>query len=256
MANAEYLSGEAYTHIGQRVLGYEFLKKSYDRYQQLQSQSENPTAIARYFFRTLMELGDWYLLEKRYDESEATFSEMLEIAKQLVAVHPLDGEVHMDLSTAHERLGNVAKAVGEIEVAKHEYELSLESAIISAKSAPANERVQWDLSFSYQHMAEISLQTGELDVAAANADESVAIRRAVVEIDPDNGHRLRKLLHALKLVAQAEKRRGNVAKAEAAYEEALLFAERLPVHHKVAEIALLTVKLAECRPGYVVEPSN
>lgn len=256
LADAEYLLGEAYTHIGQRALGYEYLMKSYDRYQPLLKTDENPTDIRSEYFRDLMELGDWYILDKRYDEAKAKYVEMLEIAQQLVEYRPLDNHAHMDLSTAHERLGNVAKAVGEIDIAKHAYERSLEVAIVSAKSAPANELVQWDLSFGYQHMAEISLRSGELNIAASNAHKCADIRRPIIEADPENGHRLRKLLHALKLVAQAEKRRGNLSEAEAAYEDALTFAERLPVHQKGAEIASLTVKRAECRPGDVVEPSN
>ena len=246
LADAEVLSGEALSHTGERERGRVLLERACRRYRRLVSD-DSPPAQRIAYATACRELGDWHIHEKKFAEAETQYRLYLRLAQHLVAEFPLWIEPRMDLSTAHERMGDLWAAQDELAPSRREYELSLEVAQPLALAAPGNDQTLWEVSFSYQKVASASFRMGDLQRAEETAKECAQIRRRIVQSDPTNRHRVKKLLQTLQTLATVYRRRHIMEDAIVTYEEAIRLTEQLPTTERTAVRAELHNRIAQCR---------
>lgn len=110
--------------------------------------------------------------------------------------HVLVGFCCVILKHLLERLGNLNGALS-----LHLESLSLAES--SAKYAPNNEKVQWELSFGYQHVADCYLRLEKNEEARDYASQCIEIRQSLANRDHENSQLHAKLLHNLKTLALA-----------------------------------------------------
>ncbi|QDT43006.1 Serine/threonine-protein kinase PknB [Gimesia alba] len=196
----------------------------------LLDQFPDDTFVRVEYVYALQVLGDSFMQQKKYTVAEECFQEMKSHMLQLVAQYPQSSEFLMRLSTALERLGMLRVRQGNISESLDQHLESLSLAEASAKYAPNNEKVQWELSFGYQHVADCYLRLGKNGEARDYASQCIEIRQRLANRDHENSQLHAKLLHDLKTLAIACERQQDVDAAIQAYRQIVQVSKEFKRH--------------------------
>ena len=205
--------------------GRQLLEASRTRCLQTLDRFPDSNYVRQKLVYAVRKLGDWHMKQKNIDEAEKCFNEMLSQVTHIADGQPPDSYTIMDLSTAFERLGNISQARNNREQALERYLKSLEYAIDSGRMAPDNDKVQWDVSFSYQHVADSYLIAGNNKEAREAALKCAEIRGRLAQADTQNSHLHVKLFHALGTLTKACERDGAFEEALKWHQQQLQFAQ-------------------------------
>jgi hypothetical protein len=91
-----------------------------------------------------------------------------------------------DLSVSHNKLGDVARAAGDLAAARAAYQASLDIAVRLAAADPANTTWQRDLSVSHNKLGDAAVAAGDLAAARAAYQASLDIAVRLAAADPAN----------------------------------------------------------------------
>jgi tetratricopeptide (TPR) repeat protein len=166
-----------------------------------------------------LELGDLWRLVGSLEEAGKSFQEGLRAASR--------GANERDMSAAHNRIGDVQQAQGNLASALTSYTAGLAIAERLAKADPANAEWQRDLSVSHNRIGDAQHAQGNLAAALTSYTAGLAIAERLAKADPANAQWQRDLSVSHNKVGDVQQAQGNLAAALTSYTAGLAIAERL-----------------------------
>jgi tetratricopeptide (TPR) repeat protein len=166
-----------------------------------------------------LELGDIWLLTGSLEEARKSFQEGLRTANR-------DAN-ERDISAAHDRIGDVQQAQGDLAAALTSFTAGLAIAERLAKADPANAGWQRDLSVSHDRIGDVQQGQGNLAAALTSYTAALAIRERLAKVDPANAGWQRDLSISHDRVGDVQQAQGNLATALTSYTDGLAIRERL-----------------------------
>jgi tetratricopeptide (TPR) repeat protein len=130
-------------------------------------------------------------------------------------------------SVCFNRIGDLARAQGNLSEAQRLFGESLRIRQRLAESDPANAAWQRDLAVSFNKLGELATAQRNLPEAQRLFDESLHIRQRLAESDPANAEWQRDLSYSLTIIGQLLMRRERWEEALPLLEQSLAIDERL-----------------------------
>jgi len=118
--------------------------------------------------------------EWELDDAHALLEQELALSRRIAAAHPQDGYWHGKWSLSLKRLGDVAVGQGRFEEAMSYYEQ--EMALMARSGSERDDR--YGISIVHDQLSRAALRAGWLEKARAHCEESLALRRVLVEGHP------------------------------------------------------------------------
>ena len=191
--------------------------------------AEDPTDVRlqQNLRRSLDDLGDVLLQQKKTAEAEAAFRESLALSQRIVDLQPRDPTAQVALADAWDDLGGLHEDKGELEQAMAAYEEALEVTRRLTARDPDNVSWQSKLARSYHRIGSVHEKRRELPLARAAFDETLAIdRRAAAQRSGDTEYQTF-LTQALYDMARLHRAEGDLQASLERFEEALAIDRRL-----------------------------
>ncbi len=157
----------------------------------------------------------------------ATYREAERQSRLLTLQDPENKEWQRDLSASHERLGDIAKAQGDLPAAKAAYTASLEIRKTLTARDPENTQWQRDLAVSHNKLGDIAVAQGDLPAAKAAYTASMEIRKTLAARGPENTEWQRDLSVCHEKFGDIAKAQGDLPAAKAAYTASLEISKTL-----------------------------
>jgi tetratricopeptide (TPR) repeat protein len=149
------------------------------------------------------------------------------ILEGLTHADPGNARWQRDLSVAHEKIGNVLVAQGDLSGALERYRISLGIRDRLGQADPGNVRWQYDLGISHERMGDALMAQGKLAEALRSYESRYQLISALAEQDPGNAGWQRDLSVAQEKIGDVERARSTVDGALQAYEDSLAIREKL-----------------------------
>ncbi|MET9224723.1 CHAT domain-containing protein [Lentzea sp. NPDC003310] len=118
---------------------------------------------------------------------------LLAIAERLAVADPGNAEYQRDLSVSHNRLGDVAVAMGDIGTAREHFQAGLDIAERLAVADPGNAEYQRDLSISHEKLGGVAVAMGDIGTAREYFQTGLDIAQRLAVADPGNAQYQRDL---------------------------------------------------------------
>jgi hypothetical protein len=138
---------------------------------------------------------------------------MQDVAASRVTADPGNVQAQRDLSVSHDKLGDVAVAVGDSAGAEAHYRASLEIRQRLAAADPGNAQAQRDLSVSHNKMGDVSVAQRDTAAAEQHYRAGLEIAERLAAADPGNAQlqrnlsisnqRIRNLVNSLRNTAES-----------------------------------------------------
>jgi tetratricopeptide (TPR) repeat protein len=132
-----------------------------------------------------------------------------------------------DLSVSHNRMGDLARAAGDLDGARSAYQEAMTIRARLAASDPTNTDWQRDLSISHNKMGDLARVAGDLDGARSAYQEAMAITARLAASDPTNTDWQRDLSISHNRMGDLAREAGDLDGARTAYQEAMAITARL-----------------------------
>ena len=170
-----------------------------------------------------------------------------------------------DLSVSHNKLGDVAAAVGDLAAARVAYQASMQIRLPLIATDPGNGQWQRDLSVSYDKLGDVDLVAGELAAARVAYQASRDIRARLAGDDPANAGCQRDLSVSYDKLGDVDLAAGELAAARVAYQASQDIAAQLAAedpgngqwqrdlsvsYDKLGDVDLAARELAAARVAY------
>jgi tetratricopeptide (TPR) repeat protein len=181
------------------------------------------------------------------------------------AADPSNAEWQRDLSVSHDRIGDTARAAGDLSAARAAYQAGLDIARRLAAGDPSNSQRQRDLSVSHIKVGDTIRAAGDLTAARAAYQAGLDIRQRLAASDPSNAQWQRDLSVSHERLGDTARADGDLSAARAAYQAGLDIAQRLAAadpssaerqrdlsvsHNHVGDTARAAGDLAAARAAY------
>ena len=165
----------------------------------------------------LLELGDAQFNISCLDEAKMAYDEMQSIAARLMD----NGDVRYrrDLATSFDKLGNVAKAKGQMSEAREHYEKSLTIREQIAKEDESNSSCR-ELAVSYDELGSLAMTMGKRIEAKRYYEKGLSIRERLAE-NMQTVEALNDLAVSYCNLGDAQKSWGILGEAQMYYQKAL-----------------------------------
>lgn len=165
----------------------------------------------------LLELGDAQFNISCLDEAKMAYDEMQSIAARLMD----NGDVRYrrDLATSFDKLGNVAKAKGQMSEAREHYEKSLTIREQIAKEDESNSSCK-ELAVSYDELGSLAMTMGKRIEAKRYYEKGLSIRERLAE-NMQTVEALNDLAVSYCNLGDAQKSWGILGEAQMYYQKAL-----------------------------------
>ena len=160
-------------------------------------------------------------------EAARLYGEAHELAKQQVRRQPHDPSLQSDLSISFQRLGDVAKALGQLDQARSWFEQALAVAKTLAAQDPHNSDWQRDLSISFERLGDVAQALGQLDQARFWFEQALAVAKTLAAQDPHNSDWQRDLSVSFNNLGDVAKALGQLDQARSWFEQDLAVAKTL-----------------------------
>ncbi len=189
----------------------------------LQQRPDNPRLL-RHLGVSRERSGDVLIALGRLEDAHTAYRQSFEISQRLGTPDP--GQAHTpaadlakaDLGMAHDKLGRVLLALGQIESALDAYRRSSEIFASLHEEQPDDHRWLAHVAMSQHHLAEALAEGGQLDTAQTQIEQALARYQDLVTHDPDNSSWRRDLSATHNTQGDIAKRRGDWRAARAAYQ--------------------------------------
>ncbi|MFT4189230.1 MAG: toll/interleukin-1 receptor domain-containing protein [Aeromicrobium sp.] len=155
------------------------------------------------------------------DQQHALVSALEEVFRRAVARDPSNTGWQHDLSVSLVKVGDIAKARGDLQTARDVYTESLDITRQLSTVDPSNTSSQHSLSISLHKVGDIAVAQGDLQTAQDLYTESLDIARALTTVDPSNTDWRRNLTVSLDRVGDIAEVRGDLQAAQDLYTESL-----------------------------------
>ena len=175
----------------------------------------------------LLAFADNYRDLGRTDEWQRRVAQARRILDDLVRNDPDNVEWAGELARAHDSVGDLLAARGDLASALRDYQAGHVIASRLAKADPNNTGWQRSLALSYERIGDVLVEQGNLTDALASFRASLAIRQRLVEADPSNATWQRDLAFSHTRIGDVLLARGNLTDALASYRASLAINERL-----------------------------
>ncbi|HSV67383.1 MAG TPA: hypothetical protein VLJ59_15920 [Mycobacteriales bacterium] len=136
-------------------------------------------------------------------------------------------EWQRDLSVSHERLGDLARAGGDLTAATRHYTAALTIRERLATADPTNTEWQRDLSISQNKLGDLAVAGGDLTTATRHYTAALTIRERLAAADPTNTEWQRDLSISHEKLGDLAVAGGDLTTATRHYTAALTIRERL-----------------------------
>ena len=118
---------------------------------------------------------------------------LLTLAESRAAADPGNAGYQRDLSVNHNKLGNLAVALGDSATAEQHYRTSLSIAERLAAADPGNAGYQRDLGVSHNNLGDLAATLGDNTTAEQHYRTSLSIAERLAAADPGNAQYQRDL---------------------------------------------------------------
>ncbi len=152
---------------------------------------------------------------------------LLAVAESRAATDPGNARYQRDLSISHNRLGDLAVAIGDRAGAEEHYRACLAIAERLATTDPGNAEYQRDLSVSHNRLGDLAVAAGDRTGAEEHYRACLAIAERLADTDPGNAQYQRDLGVSHDRLGGLAVAVGGRAGAEEHYRACLAIAERL-----------------------------
>ncbi|MBB5868637.1 tetratricopeptide (TPR) repeat protein [Allocatelliglobosispora scoriae] len=154
-------------------------------------------------------------------------NEMLRLTRSRASADPADIEYQRDLSIALNRLGDLARAAGDMVTARASYTESLTMARRLTAADPTNIQYQRDLSVSLTKLGDLARAAGDMVTARTSYTESLTIDRQLTAADPTNIQYQRDLSISMNKLGDLAQAAGDIDAARTSYTESLTIRRQL-----------------------------
>ena len=155
--------------------------------------------------------------------------EALRVLSGLAAEKPDDVAYQRDLAVAHDEVGDVLVAQGNLQEALNSLRASLAIKERLAKAAPDDAASQHALSVSYTRIGDVLVAQGRLLDALKSLRDGLAIRERLARAHPDNTAWQRDLAASYHRIGDVQLVQGDLQAALQSFRDALAIAERLAI---------------------------
>ena len=143
------------------------------------------------------------------------------VAELLQAQEPENTALARDLGVSYGRLGDLARAVGEVEQAERLYRQGLAIRMELARRDPTNIEYQRDLGVSYDRLGDLARAAGGVEQAERLYRQGLAIRMELARRDPTNTEYQHDLGVSYDRLGDLARAAGGVEQAERLYRQGL-----------------------------------
>jgi tetratricopeptide (TPR) repeat protein len=179
----------------------------------------------------------WILLADAELQAVIAVGNLQDATAKAIAIHksveeraeadPTNTEWQRDLSVSHSRLGDLARAAGDLTAARSAYLAGLDVATRLAEADPTNTEWQRDLSVSHNSVGDLARTAGDLIGAYTQYEAGLDIRTRLAEADPTNTEWQRDLSVSDNRLGDLAQAAGDLTAARSAYQAGLDIATRL-----------------------------
>jgi tetratricopeptide (TPR) repeat protein len=178
---------------------------------------------------------------------------------------PANSDWQRDLAVSHIKVGDVARAAGDLAATRAAYQTGLDIAERLAATDPANSGWQRDLAVSHNRLGDVAVAAGDLAAARAAYQTGLDIAERLAATDPANSGWQQDLAVSYERLGDVAVAAGDLAAARAAYQAGLDIRQRLAAadpansgwqrelsvsHNKVGDVAVAAGDLAAARAAY------
>ncbi len=173
------------------------------------------------------QLVDQLLELQRPDRASVYADQALAVSRQLKTLTADAPQSLRDLSVSLEKVGTVARDLGQLEEARSAYRESLEiSRQLKTLTVDAPQSLR-DLSISLANVGDVARDLGQLEEARSAYRESLEISRQLKTLTADAPQSLRDLSVSLEKVGDVARDLGQLEEARSAYVESLEISRQL-----------------------------
>jgi len=199
------------------------------------------------------------------DEVEALLVRSFQLFQSLARESP-DVPLHQaNLAISHNRLGDIARAQGDLVAAGAAFQAALEIREALVAREPSNAEYQRNLSISHDRIGDVAREQGELAAARAAYEAALEVTEALVAGEPSNAEYQFDLSVSHEYLGYVAWAQGDLAAARSNYEAGLEIREALVardptnaqfqhslsiLHPKIGDIARVQGDLAAARAAY------
>jgi tetratricopeptide (TPR) repeat protein len=177
--------------------------------------------------RNWLRLGDLFVTTGALEQGVNRFWRGLTIAERLATADPGNVKRRGDLAVAHERIGGVRHAQGNLTTALTSYQaaLAIREHLVTADHGNAERRR--DLAVAHDKIGDVQQAQGDLPAALTSYQASLAIVESLATADPGNATWRRDLAVAHNKIGGVRQAQGDMVAALASYQASLAIRERL-----------------------------
>ncbi len=175
----------------------------------------------------LIEFARNYVILGDTKQQFARATEANRLLAGLVAEKPDDAAYQASLAAAHDKVGDVQVAQGDLKGALKSFSDSLAIFDRLAKSDPNNTGWKRDLSVSYEKVGDVQVAQGDLKAALKSFSDSLAIADRLAKSDPGNTGWQRDLAVSYGKLGSFHRENGDKAKASEYFGHARAILARL-----------------------------
>ena len=173
------------------------------------------------------QLVDQWRERQRPDRARALAAQALQISRQMLALAPDSPPTLRDLSISLNKVGDVARDLGQLEEARSAYRESLEIARkLTTRTSDAPQSLR-DLSVSLEKVGDVARDLGQWEEAGSVYRESLELRRQLTTLTGNAPQSLRDLSVSLNKLGDVARDLGQVEEARNAYHESLELRRKL-----------------------------
>ena len=193
-------------------------------------------------------IGQTYMDLGALEVAEDSFISYAEITRQLILLQPKNAEWVLEMSFALTNLGNVhlSRDLNNTERTLQFMQSSLEYNQIALVLDPGNDYYRSELGQSHANLADAQLNVCDLQGALVSRQENLALDNELLQAEPENINRMRRLALALSGYASVNEFLGNSDEATESLQQALQLFEEILV--KGVNIKDMTILILERAP--------
>jgi tetratricopeptide (TPR) repeat protein len=174
-------------------------------------------------------IGQTYMDQGNLDAAESAFMSYAEITRRLILLQPENAEWVMEMAYALTNLGSLqmSRGTSNPERTLQFMQSSLEYNQIALVLDPANDYYRSELGQSNAFLADAQLDVCDLEGAFRSRQEQVALDSELLEADPKNVEKIRRMAFALTGLAWVSQLNGDIDKAIVSLKKALNLLETI-----------------------------
>ncbi len=177
--------------------------------------------------QALTQIGEVRIAQGDLAAARRSFDEARDLAANVVAREPGNGEWLLGLGAIEFWLGNVHWLEGDLAAAEERFRAYLAAAERLVAIDAGNPEWRMELAYAHTNLGSVQNARGDLDAALAHFRLTVDVNREVVRAAPTDPRWQKELAVSLSWLAEVLFGRGELAEARAQYEASLEALERL-----------------------------